>query len=431
MTDLIFKLHKMFSAHKVWSNDISIRNMILLFLTILFGFVSVITLAQISIPSTIDNARQTIGRITITSDGTDSGKKLRDFNYDGNGKVFVDRSGLPTTPSFAWKVLGIDSKWDLVYINSTGLVVSWGTAWGSADDDWTVVDSVVGTVMYAQPAGNVGIGTTTMNGKLHVRSTGQTELYLEDSSAWSAANINLKNTVNNWMLGWFSDRFYIGNNSVAFLNVTTWGNVGIGTIDPKANLQVVGNIIGGDYNNSSTWILGFIWWWFGNHINWDYNTIVWWYNNNINIAHKSFIGWWIANQITWSWYSVIPWWFNNLISSADDSFAWWINAQALNNNTFVRNSEDTIWFQSNHAKTFIVNAPGGVGIQTNNPFAGTLTVSGNVVLDPQPFQTNICTIKWAVYYYNGWSSAPGGYLCYCDWAYWRQVQNNAAYCIAS
>jgi len=32
----------------------------------------VITLADISIPSVIDNAWQTIGRITITEDGTDT-----------------------------------------------------------------------------------------------------------------------------------------------------------------------------------------------------------------------------------------------------------------------------------------------------------------------------------------------------------------------
>jgi len=55
-----------------------------------FGFASVITLAQINIPSVIDNAQQTIGRVTITSDGTDSGTVYRDMNYDGAGNTRVD-----------------------------------------------------------------------------------------------------------------------------------------------------------------------------------------------------------------------------------------------------------------------------------------------------------------------------------------------------
>jgi hypothetical protein len=70
----------MFKVHNVNNNIISIKNLILLFLTIVMGFGSVITLAQISIPSSIDNAWQTIMRITITSDGTDSGTPLWDFN---------------------------------------------------------------------------------------------------------------------------------------------------------------------------------------------------------------------------------------------------------------------------------------------------------------------------------------------------------------
>lgn len=56
--------------HNINSNTISIRNLILLFLTIVLGFASVITLANIDILSDIENARQTIAKITVTADGT-------------------------------------------------------------------------------------------------------------------------------------------------------------------------------------------------------------------------------------------------------------------------------------------------------------------------------------------------------------------------
>jgi hypothetical protein len=62
----------MFSTHNLNSNQLSIRNLILLFLTIVMGFASVITLAQITIPSSIQNARQTIAKVSITEDGTDT-----------------------------------------------------------------------------------------------------------------------------------------------------------------------------------------------------------------------------------------------------------------------------------------------------------------------------------------------------------------------
>lgn len=74
----------MFSTHNINNNTISVRNLILLFLTIVLGFASVITLAQINIVSDIENARQTIKQVTITQDGTDASTVYRDFNSGGN-----------------------------------------------------------------------------------------------------------------------------------------------------------------------------------------------------------------------------------------------------------------------------------------------------------------------------------------------------------
>ena len=51
-----------------------------------------------------------------------------------------------------------------------------------------------------------------MSGKLHITSSNQTELYLEDTSSGNAANIHFKNTIRTWSLGGHSapDVFYIG-----------------------------------------------------------------------------------------------------------------------------------------------------------------------------------------------------------------------------
>ncbi|MEI8008594.1 MAG: hypothetical protein WCI00_04200 [bacterium] len=57
----------MFKIHKPRSNAVAARNLVLLFLTIVVGFISVITLAQVNISSDINNAWQTIGRVSITS----------------------------------------------------------------------------------------------------------------------------------------------------------------------------------------------------------------------------------------------------------------------------------------------------------------------------------------------------------------------------
>jgi len=47
------------------------RNLMMLFLTIILGLGSVTVMADLNIQTNIQNARQTIMRITITSDGTD------------------------------------------------------------------------------------------------------------------------------------------------------------------------------------------------------------------------------------------------------------------------------------------------------------------------------------------------------------------------
>lgn len=310
------------------------------------GFASVITLAQITIPSSIDNAQQTIGRVTITSDGTASGTEFRDINYDGAGGTRIN--GLDEETGFSWKVLGIDTAGNLVYIFSENLIISWAGA-GGGSGYWTGN----GADIYNINTGNIGIGTASMSGKLHIKGAGTTDVYIEDTNPWSAANLNLKNTTRTWAIWWDSspDLFYVG---IAwwsrYLTITPTGNIGIGTDTPKAPLQVSGNLIAGWYNNAITgsyssilWggadgittnsenkingTASSIWWGIANYIHSD-KWFIWWGNSNTIYALNWFIWWWSSNHITWQTFWTI-WWGQSNNLNWYVGFIWWGNGNTI------------------------------------------------------------------------------------------------------
>jgi len=438
----------MFRVHHINTHDISIKNLILLFLTIVMWFASVITLAYIQIPSTIDNARQTIGRITITEDGTDNTATEMDISSWG---IYINTGILDPQPSFSGKVLGLDDNGYVIYVDSQNLVTSWsssgGWGWTGGYRTWA------GDDIYNTNTDNVGIWTSTMSGKLHVTSAGTTDVYIEDTNPWSAANINFKNTVNRWMIGGYAQRFYIGLDGTAFVNITTGGYVGIGTTGPKAPLQVIGNLIVWSYDNevigeNSTVLWGktntinadysFIWWgstnrvlnnanssfiWWGstNYLSGgEYNFIWGWTSNKmLSGGSHNFLGWGIGNEIftgkhnflgwgdnnkiitsnyssidgwrdntikEWSNASTIVGWLYNIISWSDYSLVWGIKSSAYHNNSFVRNSDIVISFKTTKPQTFIINAVWGVWIRTNDP-KWDLHIAGKGVLVLEP-QTN-------------------------------------------
>ena len=112
-------------------------------------------------------------------------------------------------------------------------------------------------------AGNVGIGTTTPYSKLTVRNTDSTSICLDIDSiengswagiGWNASNGDLESNRSSEIRGYrqasgalgyltFNTR---GNDNILNerMRITSDGDVGIGTIDPKGNLQIVTNTSG-------------------------------------------------------------------------------------------------------------------------------------------------------------------------------------------
>ena len=374
-------LTHMFNAHNINSNNLSVKNLILLFFTIVLWFASVITLAQIEIPSTIQNAWQTIGQVTITQDGTASGEKYRDFNYDGNGTTYA--SGIKEVEKFDWKVLWIADNWDIIYVLSKNLVVVWwgGSITTSGDDgDWTISGSDIYETVITW---NVGIGTSTMSGKVHIKSEGQTELYLEENNIWNAANIHLKNRIRTWSIWAHSspDIFYIGKTgSWVDIAITPLGLVGIGTYIPKANLQVVGNFIAGNYSNTIT----------------GDNSSIWWGQDNILIWSNSFIWWGMNNIIDWSWSFI--WW-------------WWKYTYMY----YERWGPFTMTYSGNKIQSFFSFIWGGISNMNNGDFSfiwwgidnHIYTWNNNVIVGGGGYNTDYtenAIYNWSDNFIGGWMS---------------------------
>lgn len=57
----------MFNAHRIGSETLSVKNLVLLFLTIVLNFASIITLNQANNISNIQNTQHTIKWVTMTN----------------------------------------------------------------------------------------------------------------------------------------------------------------------------------------------------------------------------------------------------------------------------------------------------------------------------------------------------------------------------
>lgn len=372
------------------------RNLFLLFMTIVMGLGSIMVMANLTIQTNLQNARQTIMRVTITDDGTDGGTRLMDIN-NASGKLFISQSLLHAQTSFSWNVLGLDANGELIYVPATGL--AGGN--GGDDGDWTIDGT--NTNIY-RTTGRVVVwavpGALDAD-KFRVVGNNVTELTAQETTIGRPANIHLTNTVNTRMLWWYSDRFYVGLNNVAFFNVSSWGNVGIGTINPdqkfvieendqkissliiswvwagwtlQANKNIYSGLIVAQgnlgvaaiYNQDNTLELGAglyasLYITTGNKVGIGLgnnapkttlqvsgNFIAGAYNNSITTNDtKSFIWWWSSNTISWGTNGFIWWWWSNTVNGSyssivggvwnyiiwDANFIGWWNNNTINNNS--------------------------------------------------------------------------------------------------
>ncbi len=219
---------RMFKAHRIWSDNLSARNLILLFLTIVLWFASVITLAQISIPSDISNAKQTIQQVTVTDNGTDNGTKYRDINYDGKGTTYINPNALQEHLNFSWRVLWLDDSGNLIFTYSNWLAIQgggWDTVWSQAADN-----------IY-RLIGNISIWSREINGKVYIENRWSPELVLKDTE-WMT-NIHLISSFNTWTIWTNPNVFYIGIPwQPIFLAINTGWYIGIWTDTPTQALDI-------------------------------------------------------------------------------------------------------------------------------------------------------------------------------------------------
>jgi hypothetical protein len=93
--------------------------------------------------------------------------------------------------------------------------------------------------MRVDSSGNVGIGTTSPNAKLHVYNTGNGEIEVERASG---ALINIQAQSAKGVIGTDSNHtLSLKTNSSERLTILNTGNVGIGTTSPSQKLDVVGS----------------------------------------------------------------------------------------------------------------------------------------------------------------------------------------------
>lgn len=125
--------------------------------------------------------------------------------------------------------------------------------------------------MRIDSTGNVGIGTTTVSRRLHTYVTTGPVMRLQSSGSNASIEFIPSSGHNryNWLIGAqqnISDAFEItpstAINGTTFstpsLLITSAGNVGIGTTNPFATLQVAGNISGSSFTSSVNNAVGFL-----------------------------------------------------------------------------------------------------------------------------------------------------------------------------
>ena len=138
-------------------------------------------------------------------------------------------------------------------ITSTGIVKAATTFQATSGDMTFYVNNVGEAMRIQQNTGNVGIGETSPDAPLHIKSTISTMLKLEQNDA-NGGLIRFLNTDDT--AGWFTgitstEKFMISrdaSNAAPMITVEQNGNVGIGTATPDTKLMVSGEILSENSN---------------------------------------------------------------------------------------------------------------------------------------------------------------------------------------
>lgn len=159
------------------------------------------------------------GGLTITRNGI--GTSTESVAFAGsNGELAVTSNNNTSTPAFYLRG------------NGTGDLIN---VLDGATNAFTIKDG-----------GNVGIGTAAPANLLEVSGNGAVPLTVTRTTVSSNVGIEFKNASASWFAGQASNgNFGIATSSniatSAILNITSGGNVGVGTASPADKLHVVGN----------------------------------------------------------------------------------------------------------------------------------------------------------------------------------------------
>lgn len=195
---------------------------------------------------TLQRQGGTTGLHINSSDNVGIGKISPNAKLDVNGNVLVTGSLTATATITAGNT----------FANSVGLLLmttsSRAQLYQAGGVDLAYFDGV-GTVngLTLRNTGFVGIGTATPTTLLHVSGTVANPIIVERSTATSNVYIQYKNATTSWYAGQTDQNtFGIGTNAAlgasTVFNISSSGNVGIGTITPGNKLSIVGAASVGD-----------------------------------------------------------------------------------------------------------------------------------------------------------------------------------------
>ena len=177
---------------------------------------------------TFDNSNERLGI------GTTSPTTNLQIDSDNHFLRFNETDGTEDKSMYGW--VAVEDELRLTARNDLGVLVR-----------ELVVYEHDGNILLAPTDGNVGIGTLSPNVNLQVVSSDNTQIQIKSSDGDKVPILSLNNTDMNYHLrcdGFNGDKFIIRDesNSANRLAIDTTGNVGIGTINPAAPLEVNGVI---------------------------------------------------------------------------------------------------------------------------------------------------------------------------------------------